>query len=146
MNTNKEEFINNSGGGKDIIVPDEVKNHFNWGAFLVGWIWGIGNKSYLTFLGFISIPLAVIFYFVIQIPDIVARIVLQLIGLGLAIWFGIKGNEWAWQNKKFKSIKNFHEYQRKWVIWGIILVVIGSIAGLIFASVVFTCLDYIFHC
>lgn len=115
--SNENQVVNNSGQGAGIVVPEEVKNRFNWGAFLLGWIWGIGNKSYLTFLSFAAL-------LVCWIP-----IVGPLVPLGLSIWFGIKGNEWAWQNKKFDSIEAFHNYQKLWVKIGLGLIVLSVILG-----------------
>lgn len=103
---------NTSGKGKDVVVPDEVAKKFNWGAFFLSWIWGLGNATYLPL-----IILAVAF-----IPFIGG-----LGCLGLAIWFGIKGNEWAWQNKQFPSVEAFHEYQKKWAIAGIIVACLGIV-------------------
>ncbi|MBR6298582.1 MAG: hypothetical protein IKR34_04995 [Candidatus Gastranaerophilales bacterium] len=97
-----EQLMNNtSGQGKDAVVPDEVANKFNWGAFLLTCIWGIGNNTYITLLYIVA-------FFVPFITPIVT--------LGFSIWFGIKGNEWAWRNKKFKSVEAFHNYQKKWVV------------------------------
>lgn len=109
---NENQVINNSGQGKEITVPDIVKNRFNWGAFFLGWIWGIGNKSYLTFISFATV-------LVCWIP-----VIGSLIPIGLSIWFGVKGNEWAWQNKKFESVDAFHNYQKKWAIASIVIAVL----------------------
>lgn len=120
----EKKIVNNSGKGKEIAVPDVVKNRFNWGAFFLGWIWGIGNKSYLTFLSFATI-------LVCWIPFIGS-----LAPIGLSIWFGIKGNEWAWQNKKFASVEAFHNYQKKWAIVGLVIVVLSIlIMTVLFGSV-----------
>ena len=103
---------NTSGTGKEANVPAEVAGKFNWGAFFLSWIWGLGNATYLPL-----IILAVAF--------------IPLVGwlgcLGLAIWFGIKGNEWAWQNKRFESVEAFHSYQKKWTIAGIIVACLGIV-------------------
>lgn len=64
-----------SGLGKQSVVPPEVKG-WNWGAFLLNWIWGIGNSTYIALLMFV--PLVNIFMFFI---------------------LGAKGNEWAWKNR-----------------------------------------------
>jgi serine/threonine-protein kinase len=37
----------------------------------------------------------------------------------MAIILGIKGNEWAWQSKKWDSIEQFQRKQRIWLYWGI---------------------------
>ena len=100
---------NNSGNGSLIVVSEEISKKFNWGAFLLSWIWGIGNKTWITL---IILPVNYIPY------------IGHLIALGLQIWFGIKGNEWAWQNKKFESVEQFHSNQKKWAIIGIIVTII----------------------
>ncbi len=56
-----------------------------------------------------------------------------LIALGLIIWFGIKGNEWAWQNKKWDSVEHFHSVQKTWATWGIVLFVLGIVLGTLLA-------------
>ena len=95
---------NNSGQGPNTPVPDSVARKFNWGAFLLSWIWGLGNKTYITLLVFL----------VGFIPFIGIVLI-----FGMQIWFGIKGNTWAWQNKRFQSIEHFHENQRNWAIAGV---------------------------
>ena len=70
----------------DFEIPAEIKNKFNWGAFFLGWLWGLFNKSYITLL---------------QIPIAFIPIIGPIINIGLAVWFGKKGNEWALKNKHF---------------------------------------------
>lgn len=101
----KKKRPNTSGQGADCIVPEIVSKRFNWGAFFLTWIWGVCNKTYITLLIFLTL-----------IP-----FVGMFIGLPLQIWFGIKGNEWAWKNKKFKGVNDFHRYQKNWAIAGTVL-------------------------
>ena len=110
---------NNSGAGPNTPVPESVANKFNWGAFLLNWIWGLGNRTYITLLIFVA-------SFASIIPIIGA-----LVPLAMCIWFGIKGNEWAWQNKRFESVEQFHDYQKKWAIAGLIVVIISIVLGII---------------
>lgn len=118
--TNRSDLANNSGLGKDSPVLDIVSKRFNWGAFLLTWIWGLGNRSYITLLIFPVSLLGLIPF------------VGFFITLGICIWFGIKGNTWAWQNKQWKSIEHFHEVQKKWAVGGLItFVVFGLIIPLI---------------
>lgn len=102
----QQNLANNSGMGKDSPVLDIVAKRFNWGAFFFSWIWGLGNRSYITLIIF---PVAIL--------DIIPilGIILQL---GCMIWFGINGNKWAWQNKKWASVEEFHKVQKKWAIAG----------------------------
>ena len=107
---------NTSGRGSGYPIPDNVTNRFNWGAYCFNWVWGIFNKSYKTFWSFAAIPLSIIPFFG------------KLAPFAFSIWFGIKGNEWAWQNKRFESIEAFHRYQRKWAIASLIVMVVLPLA------------------
>jgi hypothetical protein len=115
-----EEFINTSGNGQAAVLPEELKG-YNWGALLLSWIWGIGNKTYITLLSFL----------VAFIPFIGG-----LAALGMNIWFGFKGNEWAWQNKHFESIEHFKSNQKKWTIAGIIVMIVSIIVWIFFAMII----------
>lgn len=110
------EFVNNSGQGPQAVAPAEVLTGFNWGAFFLNWIWGLGNKTYIALLSLLA-------GFVPFIGGLIA--------LGLIIWFGIKGNEWAWQNKKWESVDHFHSVQKTWATWGIVLFVLGIVLGIL---------------
>ena len=76
-------------------MPEEIRG-WNWGACLLTWIWGIGNRSFYTF--FVFIPF---FGYFIMTP----------LSGGL-------GNKWAWENRDWDSIEHFREKQRKWAHWG----------------------------
>lgn len=112
------EIINNSGQGKGSVVPEEVKA-FSWGAFFLSWVWGCFNGSFITLTIFVSVLLAFI----------------PLIGwiapLALCIWYGKKGNEWAWQNKKWESVEHFHKVQKTWATVGTVLAILGIICAII---------------
>jgi hypothetical protein len=45
---------NTSGQGERGFVPPEIRR-WNWGAFLLNWIWGIGNDTYIALLLFIPL-------------------------------------------------------------------------------------------
>jgi hypothetical protein len=88
---------NTSGQGPSVTVPPEIQE-WNWGAFFLTWIWGVGNKVWISLLALVPLPFA---------------------GLAISILLGIKGNEWAWQSKKWESIERFRRTQRIWMYWGI---------------------------
>lgn len=110
------DFVNNSGQGSNTPIVSLVTDKFNWGAFGLSWFWGLFNKSFITL---ISIP---IFF----IPFLGG-----LINFGLSIWYGIQGNKWAWQNKKWKSIEQFHNHQKKWAIGFVIYVILVALLILV---------------
>jgi len=91
---------NTSGHGQAATVPAEI-DRWNWGAFLLTWIWGIGNNTFIALLMFVPF----------------ANLVMPFI-------LGIKGSAWAWRNKRWESVEAFKATQRKWARWGVIGVVL----------------------
>jgi Cytochrome oxidase complex assembly protein 1 len=94
-------------------IPAEI-DRWNWGAFLLNWIWGIGNNTYIALLALIP-GVSFIMLFVL----------------------GAKGSAWAWRNGRWDSVEHFKRVQRKWAIWGAIiwigmLVLIGGAMGGVF--------------
>jgi len=87
---------NTSGQGKSAVVPPEV-DRWNWGAFLLNWIWGIGNNTFIALLMFVPF----------------ANFVMPFV-------LGVKGSSWAWRNKRWDSIEHFKRVQRKWTVWSFI--------------------------
>ena len=100
---------NNSGSGKifdsTIPVPEEIKG-WNWGAFLLGAFWSVGNKVWIGLICFIP-----------------------WVGWIMLIFLSVKGNEWAWKSKRWASVEQFKATQRKWTIAGLIAVGIFSVIG-----------------
>ncbi len=83
---------NTSGQGERAFVPPEIRR-WNWGAFLLNWIWGIGNDTYIALLAFIP-----------------------LVNIVMVFVLGAKGSEWAWRNKRWRDIAHFKRVQRNWAI------------------------------
>ena len=88
-------------GSAQAEAPAEVRG-WNWGAFFLTWIWGIGNSVWIALLALIP-------------------------GVSLIMMFvlGAKGNEWAWKAKSWSSVEDFRSTQRKWTIAGLIVFAIG---------------------
>ncbi|RCJ31971.1 serine/threonine protein kinase [Nostoc minutum NIES-26] len=93
-------FINNSGCGINNLaepVPEEILG-WNWGAFLLPWLWLWTNQVWYG-----------LFCFVPQV------------GWVMAIALGAKGNEWAWKSRRWRSIEHFKTHQRGWALAGILI-------------------------
>lgn len=100
---------NTSGQGSLAVIPDEIRG-WNWGAFLLGWIWGIGNSVWIALLELIP-------YF-----NFIWMVVL-----------GAKGSEWAWRSKRWDSIEHFKRTQSTWTKWGLGIFIFLFILGFIIA-------------
>ncbi|HEX8832934.1 MAG TPA: hypothetical protein VF719_01975 [Abditibacteriaceae bacterium] len=105
---------NDSGQGAQSVLPAELKG-FSWAAFLMNGIWSIGHNTWIGLISFVP-----------------------YVGFIMAFVLGFKGNEWAWQNRKWDSIEHFKKTQRVWTIWGValtLLMIIGFIGfGILAAS------------
>jgi hypothetical protein len=84
-------------------MPAEL-DRWNWGAFLLHWIWGVGNNTFIALLMFVP-----------------------LVGLVMPFVLGAKGSRWAWRNGRWDSVAHFKRVQRLWAIWGVVIW-LGAIA------------------
>jgi hypothetical protein len=110
---------NTSGMGAGSMIPAEIAGGWNWGAFYFQWIWGLNHRTYITL---ITLGLAVLSGGISAAMGGRNNPVGALLGLanfGCAIWFGIKGNEWGWQNRRFESVEHFRTVQRTWGWWAL---------------------------
>ncbi|MYN19521.1 zinc-ribbon domain-containing protein [Rugamonas sp. FT107W] len=93
-----------------VALPDGVKG-WSWGAFLLNWIWAIGNRTWIGLLA-----------------------IIPYVGIVVAFWLGFKGREMAWKNGQWESIEHFNRVQKKWSRWGVGLtlgaMLVGILAGI----------------
>lgn len=115
--TNK---TNSRAIGKEL--PPEL-NKFNWAVFMWTWIWGLVYEK----------PITLIILLLSFVPFAGG-----ILNLALCIWFGTKGNEWAWQSKDWDSLEQFNSVQKKWVVWGLILFGLGAILSTAFFLTLFS--------
>ena len=85
-------------------MPAEIRR-WNWGAFLMTWMWGIGNGVWVASLGLIP-----------------------LIGLVIAVWLGISGNDMAWRARRWRDVEHFRSTQRAWAMVGVALLLLKAAA------------------
>src|ERR1700693_2934867 len=79
-------------------IPAEI-DRWNWGAFLLNWIWGIGNSTFIALLTLIP-PFGILI---------------------MPFVLGAKGSGWAWRNGRWDSVEHFKRVQRLWAIWGVVI-------------------------
>ncbi len=90
---------------------DPFLQKWNWGAFLLSWIWAFGHG--LALWGVIGLVAGFI-------PGIGG-----LAALGVAIYLGLKGNNLAWETGRYTSIEVLKDTERRWTKWAIILFFVG---------------------
>lgn len=96
-------------GASAYAIPAGIKG-WSWGAFFLNWIWAIGNRTWVGLLALIP-----------------------YLGVFVAIWLGFKGREMAWKNKQWDSVEHFNRVQRRWSIWGLALLVVVPMIGILAA-------------
>lgn len=86
-------------------------NRWNWGAFLLNWIWGIGNSVWIALLCLIP-------------------------GVNIVMMFvlGARGSRWAWENRAWRDEEHFRRTQRNWAIAGVLawLTIPALTGGIVF--------------
>jgi hypothetical protein len=91
---------NTSGQGASAVLPPEIRG-WNWGAFLLNWIWGIGNGTWIALLMFVPLVNFVM-------PFVLGAMVIV----------------WAWRNRMWRDVAHFKSVQRRWAWAGLILVAV----------------------
>jgi len=97
-------------------IPPEL-DRWNWGAFFLNWVWGIGNSTYIALLMFVPL-LNVVMIFVL----------------------GAKGSQWAWKNRVWANEEHFKRTQRNWAraglaVWGVLILLLGLGVHTIFSAI-----------
>jgi len=87
--------MNKDNNTSDIAVPAAV-NKWNWGAFFLSWIWGLGNNTYIALLCLVPV-----------------------VNLVMIFVLGSKGSAWAWKNNKWESAEQFTRVQGLWTAFGL---------------------------
>ncbi len=106
----KSEPENDSGKGPESVLPEELRG-LNWGALFLNLAWGIPMK----------VPIA----WLCLVP---------FIGFFVPFVLWVKGNEWAWRNRKWRSIEHFRKTQERWSFYGFILIGVIIVAYLMVMS------------
>jgi len=132
-------------------VPPELKGTVNWGACLVTWIWGLNHRAYVTLLS-LGLGIIDVVIGIAMRPPTGAEattpgspasgtnpigIIIGLVGLGLAIWYGAKGYEWAWRSGRFATPDECRRCQATWGWWGLGFIVLCCVGLFLLFGVLF---------
>ncbi len=98
-----EKSHNDSGQGKLSRLPAGVGG-LNWGAFILSVIWGgVMKVPGMTLLGWTFLML------------------LPIVGFIFPFYLLFKGDEIAWQSRRWATVEEFRTVQRKWTLIGFAL-------------------------
>ena len=97
------------GQPQDTPIPPHL-NRWNWGAFLLNWIWGLGNSTDIALLMFVPLVNFIFIFFL-----------------------GAKGSKWAWKNRIWADEEHFVRTQRNWARAGVAV----FLAFILFGAAVF---------
>lgn len=96
---------------------------WSWGAFVLSWIWGFFNGCWWMFL--VKMGTFLLSMLLWWVPF--AAIFISIIDIGVSVLFGVKGTEWAWNNRSWSSISNFKQTQDTWNKVGLTLFIFGIV-------------------
>lgn len=87
-------------------IPPEL-DRWNWGAFFLNWIWGIGNSTFIALLALVP-----------------------FVNIVMIFVLGARGSRWAWRNRYWRDAEHFRRTQRNWAIAGLLVwVAFFAVAG-----------------
>jgi hypothetical protein len=115
-----DEPVTNTSGMRGAEIPEQLRK-WNWAAFLVPDIWGVFN----------GVPWTLALLVLVIVPFIPFEMRFVLV-VGARIFLGLRGNQLAWQGKKWRSEAHFQVVQRRWLTVSVILM--GILLVLIFTS------------
>ncbi|HEY9607851.1 MAG TPA: serine/threonine-protein kinase [Allocoleopsis sp.] len=118
---------NHAGQGQlldsSVAVPEEIHG-WNWGAFFLPGLWCIPNQVWIGLIAWSD-------FSIITLP-----FTMGMTWPMMAIILGVKGNEWAWKSRRWKSVKAFKRHQRLWAIAGFCLVFILLLSLLLLVAMI----------
>jgi len=118
-NSNTEQNSTEVLAETPIVNEPSILNTWNWGAFVLSWLWAVCNGIYWPLLIIVS-------NFIPYIGP--------LVGLGICIYLGIRGNDLAWdvyRHKQNAEPQAFIELQARWNKAGAIVLVISILLSVL---------------
>jgi hypothetical protein len=113
---------------------DSCINKWNWGSFLLGPIWGIGNSvlfGVCAWIPIVTLFITIVAQVFVFPPIFFLSLFLERIYffgfpvfyIFIALVLGLRGSRWSWETGKWKNIEEFRKSQRIWFWVGVVLTV-----------------------
>jgi len=106
-----------------VAVPADI-TRWNWGAVLLGGVWGVGNNTYVSLLAYVPLPLEILQLLGYNVPSALLGFLL-IAQIVMLILLGLRGSRWAWRNREWASVEQFKRIQRYWAIGGVFVLCLG---------------------
>lgn len=94
-------------------IDTELKR-WNWGAFLLGWLWAAFHRIYWPMFLFAAGFMNAIISFVFPLISTAGSLLISLAALGINIYLGLNGSHMAWDLGCYNSLQHFKDKERKW--------------------------------
>lgn len=113
----------NTSGMKGAVPPQIAALKWNWGAFLLSFLWTVNHRMAwgwgILVLGLLgNIPLVGLLF--------------SLAVLGISIYLGMNGHKLGWQNRRFEGgLPQYFAVQNAWMKWGIGVTILSFVGGII---------------
>ena len=75
---------------------------FNWGAFLLNWIWALNHRKPIGLIALIP-----------------------CVGFFFSLYMGFVGYQWAWESGRFNTVSECRKCQSIWGWWGLGVLLLG---------------------
>lgn len=113
----------NTSGMRGAVPPQIAALRWNWGAFLLSFLWTVNHKMAWGW-GILVLSL------LSAIPLVGG--IFSLANLGIAIYLGAKGHQLGWQNRRFEGgLTQYFAVQNVWLKWGVVIGILSFALGIL---------------
>ena len=99
---------------------DDALDNWNWGAFLLSWIWAAGHRYWMPLLWVIGLNF-IVNVIAAMFQSVEVGLVLSFMAsMGISIYLGIKGSRIAYDKDCYKDLRDFRRKEHNWTVGSII--------------------------
>lgn len=108
---------------------DAALRRWNWGAFLLGWVWAAFHRCYWPMFLLVLSLFNLFISTASAVAGGVGNLLIALAGIGINIYLGLNGSRIAWEAGCFDSLQHFQSKERAWRNAGFILIGVSLLIG-----------------
>ena len=118
------------GSGQSAMGAQPRLSKWNWGAFYLNGIWGLFNGCWWILL--INMGIGLLSFLLSLVLPFIGLLMLPL-SLGWQIYVGVKGDEWAWKNRSWRSVQDFEQTQHQWAVASLVIFILNIVLVVIYS-------------